>query len=167
MTTVFTTPNIEHVTADIKDYLPPLANYMAAFAFPPCTHTAVSGARYFQSKGPERAAEAFAVIARCDRLIRWTGAPGFFEQPVSTASTYCGKPDVTFNPCDFAGHLYDPSFDAYNKKTCLWTYGGFKLPSVRPVEPVSVCKQGSWVQKLGGKSEKTKRLRSATPQGAR
>jgi len=33
------------------------------------------------------------------------------------------------------------------------------------VEPVKVCEQGSWLQKLGGKSEKTKTLRSATPMG--
>jgi hypothetical protein len=33
------------------------------------------------------------------------------------------------------------------------------------VDPTRVCGQGSWLMKLGGKSEKTKELRSMTPMG--
>lgn len=53
--------------------------------------------------------------------------------------------------------------DAYTKKTALW--GEFNEPVRTPVEPIRACAQGSWVQKLGGKSERTKELRSATPMG--
>jgi hypothetical protein len=66
-----------------------------------------------------------------------------------------------FDPCDFG--------DAYTKRTGLW--GNYVPPfplfvgGDRSVKPVRVCSQCSWLQKLGGKSEKTKTLRSATPMG--
>jgi hypothetical protein len=53
--------------------------------------------------------------------------------------------------------------DAYTKATGLW--GRFTLPEPQPIAPCRVCKQGSWLMKLGGKSERTKSLRSATPSG--
>jgi hypothetical protein len=167
-TTDPTRPNIVNVGADILtcvSHWMPKGTPIIAVAFPPCTHTAVSGAKHFAVKGPAKAAEAFQLIARCDQLLRWMGCPYAWEQPVATTSTYCGPPTHTFDPCDFAGYLADPSSDAYTKKTCLWTGGGFTMPTPKPVEPVAVCPQGSWVQKLGGKSARTKNLRSATPRG--
>lgn len=53
--------------------------------------------------------------------------------------------------------------DAYTKKTRLW--GDFVPPFRKKAPPVRYCKQGSWIQKLGGDSEKTKELRSITPAG--
>ena len=53
--------------------------------------------------------------------------------------------------------------NAYTKKTALW--GMFTLPERREIQPVRVCKQGSWLMRLGGKSDRTKTLRSATPAG--
>lgn len=98
---------------------------------------------------------------------------------------------MIFDPCDYAGWLDLSAEDlarldvlrardgkgrfskadidlvkrcnAYTKRTCLW--GNFNLPEKRRVEPVKVCAQGSWLQKLGGKSEKTKEARSETPLG--
>lgn len=40
-----------------------------------------------------------------------------------------------------------------------------RWPEPRRLEPIRVCSQGSWVQRLGGKSERTKELRSMTPDG--
>ena len=53
--------------------------------------------------------------------------------------------------------------DAYPKKTCLWTGNGFTMPWTDPVQP----EDGHSRQhlKLGGKSAKTKNIRSATPRG--
>lgn len=96
-----------------------------------------------------------------------------------------------FDPCDFAGHLgltdsdhneldrirrkdakgvtqeeveFVVQSNAYTKKTGLW--GEFSRDMVKdPVEPVRVCKQGSPIQRLGGKSARTKELRSNTPRG--
>lgn len=101
-----------------------------------------------------------------------------------------GKP-YYFHPHEFAGHLNLSSADhneldrirrkdaigitkeevefvvncnAYTKKTGLW--GDFNRQLVKNnVEPVRLCKQGSFTQLLGGKSERTKEMRSMTPRG--
>ena len=56
----------------------------------------------------------------------------------------------------------------YDPQPGLW--GRFNMPEPRPVEPVMLTdskgNRGSWMWlKLGGKSERTKELRSATPMG--
>jgi hypothetical protein len=94
-----------------------------------------------------------------------------------------------FDPCDFAGYVMngcceqrleelrakklkainhkDVEFiltcNAYTKHTGLW--GNFTRPTLKRIEPVRTCAQGSPLQRLGGKSERTKELRSATPLG--
>lgn len=160
---------VNYVGANVLDcissWFPQGREVSIAFGFPPCTHTAVSGARHFKAKGAPKAAEAFQLIARCHELLNWFDAPYAWEQPVSTTSTYVGKPNHTFDPCEYAGYLEEGDCDRYTKKTCLWTGGGFIMPEKKPLAPVKVCKQGSWVQKLGGASQKTKNLRSATPRG--
>lgn len=66
-----------------------------------------------------------------------------------------GKPRMYMQPYEYG--------DPWTKKTCLW--GNFNEPKKNPVEPIRYTKQGSWTQRLGGKSERTKRLRSITPAG--
>jgi hypothetical protein len=149
----------------VSDWFPIGSTVDIAFAFPPCTHTAVSGARHFQAKGPRGAADAFTIIARVVELLKWFAAPYCWEQPIATTSTYCGPPTHTFDPCDYAGYAADPSTDAYTKRTCLWTGNGFVMPTPKPIDPVKVCPQGSWIQRLGGASDRTKNRRSATPEG--
>jgi hypothetical protein len=46
--------NIIRVGADIRDWLPPFRPIKILFVFPPCTHVAVSGARWFREKAWER-----------------------------------------------------------------------------------------------------------------
>jgi len=57
--------------------------------------------------------------------------------------------------------------EAYTKKTCLW--GEFNrellIKFKKPIQPIKVCKQGSPLQRLGGKNETTKEKRSFTPNG--
>jgi glutathione S-transferase len=53
--------------------------------------------------------------------------------------------------------------NAYTKRTVL--YGDFNALQKRRIEPVNTSKWGSWLQSLGGKSAKTKELRSVTPAG--
>lgn len=53
--------------------------------------------------------------------------------------------------------------ERYTKHTGLW--GEFNKPELDGKTPVRFCKQGSWLQMLGGKSETTKELRSVTPTG--
>ena len=94
-------------------------------AFPPCTHLAVSGARWFKGKGLRLLAESIEMFATAAEFCEASGAPYLIENPVSTISTYWRKPDYTCNPYQFT--RYAPE-DNYTKKTCLWTGGGFVMP---------------------------------------
>ena len=91
-------------------------------AFPPCTHLAASGARWFPDKradGRQQSAIAFFmqfINADCDRIA--------VENPVSIMSTEYRKPDQTFQPWQF-GH-------GESKKTCLW------LKNLQPLKPTNI-----------------------------
>jgi hypothetical protein len=132
---------------------------------PECTHFAGSGAQYWAAKDADgRTAQAVAMVRTCLAIID-KAKPAWWamENPVGRLPKLVpelGPPRMYFNPCDYG--------DAYTKKTCLW--GSFTIPEKSPVEPVmyttSTGKRGSmhWA-KLGGKSKRTKRLRSVTPSG--
>lgn len=151
--------NIVRVGADVREWLPPYGPVTILFAFPPCTHVAVSGARWFKDKGLGALIESLELFDAAVRLAEWTKAPYMIENPVSTVSTYWRKPDYTFDPCDYGGYL-SPSGDAYTKKTCLWTGNGFVMPRERPVFPV----EGSRMHRLPPSQERAA-LRSETPTG--
>lgn len=126
-------------------------------AAPVCTAFAGSGAQYWPAKDASgETLEGLALVDACLRAVaiykpRWWA----LENPVGRLRRWLGPPRLMFNPCDYG--------DAYTKKTCLW--GEFEIPARTPVEPVRVSAQGSWLMRLGGKSERTKELRSATPLG--
>jgi len=92
-----------------------------AFAFPPCDHLAVSGARWFQGKGLRALASSIELFATAAEFCEWSGAPYGIENPVSSISSYWRKPDLRFNPHEFTGWH---AKDNYTKKTCLWIGGG-------------------------------------------
>jgi hypothetical protein len=112
--------NLVRVGADVTTWLPPRRTYAAAFAFPACTHLAVSGARWFVEKGLEGLVEALTLVEACRVRLDWTDAPWLLENPVSTLSSYWRAPDYTFQPWQYG--------DRYTKKTCLWTGHGFIMP---------------------------------------
>jgi len=152
---------VRKVGADVTRFCPPLGRPVAfVSAFPPCTHLAVSGARWFKLKGLNSLADALAVVAACNRICEASGAPFFLENPVSTLSSYWRKPDYSIDPCDYAGYLDDPAPEAYTKKTCLWVGGGFILPAPKPVPPAL----GSMMHRLPPSDDRAD-LRSATPRG--
>lgn len=152
----------------------------AAFlsAFPVCTDMAVSGAKHFASKArinPEFQNEAATHAVMASILADNIGCPWYVENPVSVLSTLWRKPDHTFHPYEFGGYLpaddshprysaHIAARDAYSKKTCLWTGGGFAMPATKSVDCVSFGASSQFA-KLGGKSQKTKNIRSATPRG--
>ncbi|VIO80079.1 hypothetical protein [Bradyrhizobium ivorense] len=111
-----------HIVADITQwrYPPHLPRPVIVFAFPPCSHLAVSGARWFKGKGLGALIHALQVVDACRRACEDSGAPYMIENPVSTLSTYWRDPDYTFDPCDYG--------DPYTKQTCLWVGGGFVMP---------------------------------------
>lgn len=130
---------------------------------PPCTAFAGSGAQYWPAKDKDgRTLEGLSIVDACLRAVAIYNPDWWvLENPVGRLRRWLGPPSLSFNPCDFGG--WGDESDAYTKKTLLW--GNFQHPEKRPVEPVRACSQGSWVQKLGGKSERTKELRSMTPNG--
>lgn len=150
---------IEYVEADVLNYLPPRTNYRAAFAFPPCSHLATSGARWFKDKGLGALRDSIALVEACRRILEWTEAPYCLENPVGTLSTYWRKADFMFDPYEYGGYLM-PKGDQYTKKTCLWTGNGFIMPEKRPVEVT----QGSKMLMLPD-SKGRAFLRSETPKG--
>lgn len=146
-------------------------------AFPPCTDLAVSGSRHFARKREQNPAfqdEAASTARVAAALATKYNVPYMIENPVSVLSSMWRKPDYSFQPYEFGGYLPEgdahPAFpeyilprDAYPKKTCLWTGGGFIMPEK---SAVPVAEGWSLQQKLlGGKSTKTKVIRSLTPRG--
>lgn len=152
-----------HLIADVTqlttDWIKSLSPAIV-FAFPPCTDLAVSGARHFRDKGLPRLIDALRIVNACRELCEASGAPYMIENPVSTLSTYWRDPDHTFDPSDFALYAEDPDSQAYVKKTCLWTGGGFIMPQRAPVSPTL----GSKMWRLPP-SEDRANLRSETPKG--
>lgn len=159
------------------------------FGFPPCTDLAASGARHWASKRKadpyfqDRAVQWAKNVAMVANTLQ---APYMIENPQGALSTLWRKPDFRFDPCDFGGYIpeaeaehphwpeYIPARDAYTKRTCLWTSELFVMPEKRSVEPVrltytredgTVTTGSPQWGKLGGKSMKTKNIRSATPRG--
>ena len=100
--------NIVRVGADVRDWLPPSAEIKVLFAFPPCTHVAASGARWFKDKGLGSLINALQLFEAAVRLAEWTQAPYMIENPVSTVSSYWRIPDYTFDPCDYGGYVDPP-----------------------------------------------------------
>lgn len=69
--------------------------------FPPCTDVAVSGARWFAAKAEADKhfqTKAALVAEQCRMVGQISGAPWFFENPVSVFSSIFGAPDYTFHP---------------------------------------------------------------------
>ena len=147
-------------------------------AFPVCTDMAVSGAAWFKKKAavdPEFQTKAVNYATLCADFFEALGVPYFIENPVSVLATKWRKPDYSFHPYEYGGYISDsqaahprwPEYiaprDAYPKKTCLWTGGGFVMPTkVSVTVPTGYSTQH---KKLGGKSQRTKDIRSATPRG--
>lgn len=152
--------NIIRVGCDIRRWRPLtyLPWKIAAF-FPPCTHLAVSGARWFRGKGLRALSQSIELVAEAAEMAETLACPYLIEQPVSTLASYWRPPDYTFDPCDYGGYL-DPPGDEYTKKTCLWTGGGFVMPEKKRVSPT----QGSKMHLLPP-SEERANLRSVTPRG--
>lgn len=165
--------NIKYVNCWISEsfpYKPELTGIpkpKMIFAFPDCTDLAVSGAKHEGHTSLDSVVHAQMVEMMADEF----GAAWMVENPVGKMSTLWRKPDHYFHPFEYGGYMSGeenifhprmPARDAYTKKTCLWTGNGFVMPEKKPVPHIG--KFWGWAY-LGGKSEKTKQLRSLTPRG--
>ena len=114
----------KHFTGDVAFYLKPHYEWDLMIAHPPCTHLAVSGARYFAEKladGRQQAALDFVHMLMEAPIPRIA-----LENPVSIISSHIRKPDQIIQPWQF-GH-------GETKATCLWLKG---LPKLKPTNIVS------------------------------
>ena len=134
-----------HWKGDIKEIIP--WGWDLMIAHPPCTHLAVSGARWFKEKRKEQL-EAFEfVLALAKAPIEKIA----IENPISIISTWYRKPDQIIQPWQF-GH-------GETKATCLWLKN---LPKLMPTNIVDGREQR--VHKMPPSPDRWKE-RSRTYQG--
>jgi len=135
----------QHIQGDVLDILDDGWDMM--IAHPPCTHLAVSGARWFKDKQEEQK-EALEFVrqlldAPIDRIA--------LENPISVISSKIRKPDQIIQPWQF-GH-------GETKATCLWLKN---LPLLVPTDIVEG--REARVHKMPPSPDRWK-LRSTTMQG--
>lgn len=109
-----------HYQGDVLDIIDDGWDLM--IAHPPCTHLAVSGARWFHKKQQEQK-EALHFV---QRLMDANIPQICLENPISIISTRIRKPDQIIQPWMF-GH-------GETKATCLWLKN---LPHLEPTNEVS------------------------------
>ena len=146
----------KHIKGDVLSILG--AGWELMIAHPPCTHLAVSGARWFKDKIIEQneAIRFFLALAKAP-------IPKIcIENPVCIMSTIWRKPSQIIQPFWFG--------DTARKTTCLWLKNLPKLNPTNIVKPdIYVCKNGKtfsrdyMVALRAGKSRG--HLRSKTYQG--
>ena len=108
-----------HHTGDVSEILHDDWDMM--IAHPPCTHLAVSGARWFKDKAQEQS-DALDFV----RMLMDAPIPRIaLENPISVISTKIIKPDQIIQPWQF-GH-------GETKATCLWLKN---LPRLIPTNMV-------------------------------
>ena len=135
-----------HFEGDVFTYIGYNA-WNLMIAFPPCTHLAVSGARWFKDKQKEQEDAVNFVKKLMDAKVDKIAV----ENPIGVLSTKIRKPDQIIQPWQF-GH-------GETKATCLWLKN---LPLLQPTEIVEGREPR--VHKLGPSPERWKE-RSRTYQG--
>lgn len=146
-----------------------------------------------RNANPQFQRQAVDLCRVVETVGNFCDVPWMIENPVGVLSTMWRSPDHVFHPHEYGGMLAGeeavhpdwPEFvekrDCYPKRTGIWSGNGFVMPD--PV-PATVMPDGQeisfaeWVaqdpderkyskqfKKLGGKSLKTKMIRSLTPRG--
>jgi site-specific DNA-cytosine methylase len=116
-----------HYQCDVQDIL--YEKWDMMIAHPPCTHLAVSGARWFKDKVNEQIGSLNFVRQLLESPIPKIA----LENPISIISTKIRKPTQIIQPWMF-GH-------GETKATCLWLKG---LPRLKPTNIVSGREQRIW-----------------------
>jgi hypothetical protein len=110
-----------HIKGDVREALIP-GRWDVMVAHPPCTHLAVSGARWFKNKLDEQAAALDFVRLLLDAPVPHIAV----ENPIGVISSRIRKPDQIIQPWQH-GH-------GETKATCLWLKN---LPLLTPSHVVS------------------------------
>ena len=142
-----------HYKGDVRNILFGFDEWDLVIAHPPCTHLAVSGARWFPEKradGRQKEAIDFFMLFALLSDAR-PGLKVAIENPVGIMSSEYRKPDQYIQPWQF-GH-------GEVKKTGLWLYN---LPRLVPTNIVEGREPRIWKM---GPSEDRARERSRTYSG--
>lgn len=128
-----------HLQGNIFDYIshtpfPNTYHWDLMIAHPPCTHLAVSGARWFKDKQVEQAQALEFVRLLLDADISRIA----LENPISIISSRIRKPDQIIQPWQF-GH-------GETKATCLWLKN---LPKLVPTDIVDGRENRVWYASPG------------------
>lgn len=120
-----------HIEGDVLGLLrgTKLGPWDMLLAFPPCTHLASSGARWWKDKVVEQQQAIAFVEALANAPIRLIA----IENPIGKLSSAWRKPDQIIQPWQF-GH-------GETKATCLWLKG---LPKLVPTDIVEGREQRIW-----------------------
>ena len=117
----------QHIQGDVLGHLGDGWDLM--IAHPPCTHLAVSGARWFASRTKQQE-DALDFV----RTLLGAEIPRIaLENPVSVISTKIRKPEQIIQPYYFG--------QPFKKTTCLWLKG---LPLLKPTNNLGGGKQVCW-----------------------
>ncbi len=141
---------------DVRLLQRPAERVHGILAAPPCTVFAASGNRWPRTDDDMR--NGLSVVDACLRIVV-ACRPDWWalENPRGKLIHYLGEPTFRFHPWQFG--------DPWTKHTCLW--GDFVQPeplftTQRAVKPtMGSLMHSAW----GGRSERTKTLRSLTPAG--
>lgn len=134
-----------HYLGDVRDILK--ENWDLIIAFPPCTHLARSGARWWKNRREEQQ-QALDFVrelmnAPCEKIC--------IENPIGAISTNIRKPDQVIHPWQF-GH-------GETKTTCLW------LKNLKHLTPTNIVSgREHRIHNMPGTKHRT-RLRSITYDG--
>lgn len=109
----------QHMQCDVRQALD--MGWDMLIAHPPCTHLAVSGARWFKDKRTEQAEALVFVQTLLDAPVERIA----LENPVSVISSRIRKPTQVVQPWQY-GH-------GETKATCLWLKN---LPKLTPTNVV-------------------------------
>ena len=131
-------------------------------ASPVCTMFSLARTR---AKTPRDFRQGMELVIACLNIIwecRYDHKLAFWamENPMGILRQFLGIPVLTFDPCDYG--------DPYKKKTDIWGY--FNIPKKNPVKPIFVTdsrgrKKYSPIHFSTGSNQKSRMLRSITPQG--
>lgn len=150
-----------HLQGNVKYYIRK-PGWDMMLAFPPCTHLAVSGARYFEEKRKDGRQQEAIDFFRYLWDAWWIDKIAI-ENPVGIMSTELCKPTQIIQPYDFG--------EDASKKTCLWLKGLSPLTSTKYTEPRIINGKKLWANQTNSGQNKLApspdraALRSKTYQG--
>ena len=173
-----------HIGGDYREWTPIIDSIYDQYdvsiilSQPPCTDLTSSQAGWMERKrlaNPDYENEAMDLVFLAKRISEeHDGTPYVIENPVGRISTLWRKPDMYYHPYEFGAWLPEddvapnyvtPARDRYSKRSCLWHNEGFIEPVRKPVELPAGYTYSLHHLKLGGRTLKTKNLRSLTPRG--